>query len=240
MFEKFFEFAASLFKDPAYQPFSIGFLILIVFLFTYEKAKSIGLYEDITSLFRSKKNQLKILKESFDSNFYNDSEKEQIKYDIKVIEYQILLNSKSNHLPLLIYLNGFINPRLAATRYNKCSRLIEFKEDENNIYKFSLSATIKKPESNTETKTEFRTEKTIYSYILLTSFALIIYVLIIQFKIVPIYIEFIIKRDLVGTFFIVNGLTFLIGLIITYIMTQSFNRKRTAILLLRMERKNEA
>ncbi|WP_038343021.1 hypothetical protein [Acinetobacter sp. A47] len=134
IFEKLTDLAATLFLNPVYQPFSFALLFLIIFLFTYEKVKSMGLFSDITSLFRTKKNQLKILNERVDSDLYTEQEKQVFRHEIKVIEYQILLKTKVNHLQTLIHFNTFLSPISALKKFSNCSHLVKFNDNENILY----------------------------------------------------------------------------------------------------------
>lgn len=232
MLEKLFDFALSLFKDPVYQPYSFGILIFVFFLFTYEKSKSIGLFEDIQSVFRSKKNQLKKLNERYKSELYSTKEKELIKYDIKVLEYQILLNSKTDNLALLIFLNGYINPKLATSRYNKSSSILKFIEDENIIVELTPS--------ELKAKSKITPFQLFFNYIMIFAIASFFSFLADTFRQ---QIEFLnngYARDTPTLILFTNSVGLIVLFVVIYILVQSARRYKTAKLLLKMDRKNEA
>ncbi|ENU92516.1 hypothetical protein F971_01498 [Acinetobacter vivianii] len=132
--EKAFEFAITLIHDPVFQSFSLFIIGLLLFLFTYDKVKSMGMFTDISSLFRTKKNQLKKLNERLDSDLYSKEEKDVFRHEIKVIEYQILLKTKIKHLQTLIFFNGFIAPNTALKRFNNSSHLVHFDDTQNQLF----------------------------------------------------------------------------------------------------------
>ncbi|WP_312057758.1 hypothetical protein [Acinetobacter courvalinii] len=131
--DKAFEFAVSSIHDPIFQSFSLFTIGLLLFLFTYDKVKSMGMFTDISSLFRTKKNQLKKLNVRLDSDLYSEEEKQVFRHEIKVIEYQILLKTKLKHLQTLVFFNGFILPNTALKRFNNSSHLVVFDKNLNQL-----------------------------------------------------------------------------------------------------------
>lgn len=129
------EIAEKFIINPENTFWGLAIFIPTVFILLYEKYKSSGIFRDVSTIpVKAKKNKLIELKECINNPIYTPKEKELFEYEIKVLEYQILLKTDISDLPTLIHLNGFENSKGAVTYYNNCKFFLMYHPVDKKFY----------------------------------------------------------------------------------------------------------
>ncbi|WP_159516363.1 hypothetical protein [Acinetobacter sp. 18QD2AZ41W] len=223
--DKIIDFAEKLFLNPDYTFFGIFILTPVVIVVLWGKVKETGMLKDVSSLIsRDRKNKINQLKARIEQNSYLQREKEFFEYELKVYEYQELLKTRENHLPTLIYLNGFEDSRYAIDAYNNSKDFLKFNDSENKLE-------LKKPISPKLAKALAKTGGFIFIFISLSAYALMMFFLYL-------YNELGIQKDYVGIWAFFNFLLMLLIIFCGMKVLKFFMKRQQALYMLSLTRIN--
>lgn len=223
--DKILDLAEKLLFTPEYTFWGLFLLIPIAIVVFWGKVKEAGMFKDVSSLIsRYRKNKIAQLKARIEQDTYLKREKELFEYELKVYEYQELLKTRENHLPTLIYLNGFEDSRYAVDAYHNSKDFLKFNDSEN---KLELKENI----SDKLAKFLARVGGFLFILISLGAYTLMMFFLYL-------YDEFGVAKNYVGLWAFFNFLLMLLIIFCGMKLLKFFMKRRQALYLLTLSRIN--
>lgn len=223
--DKILELAEKLLFTPEYTFWGLFLLIPIAIVVFWGKVKEAGMFKDVSSLIsRDRKIKIAQLKARIEQGAYLKREKELFEYELKVYEYQELLKTRENHLPTLIYLNGFEDSRYAMDAYHNSKDFLKFNDSENKLE-------LKKPISDKLAKFLAKVGGFLFISISLGAYALMMFFLYL-------YDEFGVAKNYVGLWAFFNFLLMLLIIFCGMKLLKFFMKRQQALYMLTLTRIN--